>query len=88
MLLSGENVVAAGDVFISYLHQGIKKQDNMTSKAFKVCTKILKKLYEDLNTKVELTIGNREIKLTFSMPFLLTIKKVCCTTERLFTTVC
>ncbi len=68
-VLSGENAVAAGDVFCSYMRRALKKPDDMTPKAFKARFEVLFKLYDDLKADYELTIGKRERNLIFFNAF-------------------
>ncbi len=63
--LSREIVVAAEDVFYSFLQRALKKPNDMTPKAFKARFDVLMKLYKDLETEFELIIGERERKLIF-----------------------
>ncbi len=64
-VLSGKHAVTAGDVFFSYLNRDIKKPVNMTPQALKASFEILMKLFEDFDTKYELTIGIRKIEIIF-----------------------
>ena len=68
-VLSGENGVAAGDVFRSFLRKALRKPDDMTPKAFKARFEVLFKLYDDLKADFELTIGEKERNLIFFNAF-------------------
>ncbi len=68
-VLSGENAVAAGDVFHSFLWRTLKKPKDMTPKAFKARFDVLMKLYKDLEAVYELTMGDKERKLIFCNAF-------------------
>ncbi len=63
--LLDKHIVATGDFFHSYVCRGMKKSDDMNPKAFKVHFEMIMKLCEELNVKLELTIGNRDMKLIF-----------------------
>ncbi len=64
-VLPGENAVAAGNVFCSYLQRALKKLDDLTPKAFKACFEVLNKLYDNLKADYEVTIGNKKHNLIF-----------------------
>ncbi len=61
-------------MFCSYLQTGLKKQDDLTPKAFKAYFKVLCTLNDNLKADYELQLGTRKRTSFSSMPSLLTIK--------------
>lgn len=62
----GQHSVATEDIFHTYLHWGIKKPNNTTPKAFAVCSKVLMKLYKEIDANYyDCTIWGNETKLIF-----------------------